>query len=350
MSKGWKGNFFEDFELDKRVPCPTPRTVTAGDVSAYVAFTGDRTARFCGPDGLVHPLVTFHLVLGQTVRQISLNARANLGYAGMRWLAPVRVGDTISTHFEIIGLKENSSRTSGIAWVRTEAVNQRDEVVLSYVRWVMVRKRGKEPTAYLEDPVIPEVPKSVSPGELAVHTNPMPRPDETGGRFAFEDYQAGERVFHYDGMTVNSSDHMSFTRLFQNSAKVHFDGVLTDGRPLVYGGVPISYGYAQALNGFENRLGICAVNGGAHSNPVYTGDTLFSFTDVSACEDLGSNSPVGALRLRLVVVKNEDPSAKGDDFLIQEPHPDKPGRKRHHQNVVLDLDFWELVPKREHLG
>lgn len=341
-NKGWKGNFFEDFELGAKLPCPTPRTITAGDVSNYVAFTGDRTPRFCGPAGLVHPLITFHTVLGQTVRQISLNARANLGYADMRWLTPVTVGDTITTSIELVGLKENSSRTTGIAWVRTVAQNQRGETVLSYTRWVMVKKRGDAATAYLENPTVPQLPKAVSADSLQVHTQAMPVAAATGGRYSFADYSVGERVFHYDGLTVNSSDHMSFTRLFQNSAKVHFDEILTGGKPLVYGGIPVSYGYAQSYNGFENRLGIAALNGGSHSNPAYTGDTIYSFTDVLETADVSPD--VGALRLRLVCVKNQDPSAV-DGFEIQVDNPKKPGRKKYSGNVILDLDFWELIAK-----
>ena len=91
---------------------------------------------------------------------------------------------------------------------------------------------------------------------------------------------------------------MMFTRLFQNSCEGALrQAIATDGKPLVYGGFPISHGYAQAFNGFENRIGIAAINGGTHANPVYTGDTLYSFTDVLETQKLTDD--VGALRLRL---------------------------------------------------
>jgi 2-methylfumaryl-CoA hydratase len=348
MGKGWQGNFFEDFELGASTPCPTPRVVTTGDLSNYIALTGDRTPRFCSGEGLVHPLITFHLVLGQTVRQISLNARANLGYANMVWPTPLRINDIISTEIKVVGLKENSTGTTGIAWVETVGRNQDEQVVLSYTRWVMVKKRGAEATPYLDAPVVPTLPKSVSVDALPRRSGaPLPKPAHTGGRWAFEDYEVGERVLHYDGMTVNHSDHMSFTRLFQNSAKVHFDEVLTEGKPLVYGGVPVSYGYAQAFNGFENRLGICALNGGAHANPIYAGDTIYSFTEVLETADLGDESRVGALRLRLVCVKNAAPD-ESTPVMIEDPK--RPGKQQHNPSVVLDFDFWELMPKRAHLG
>ncbi|MCB9519553.1 MAG: MaoC family dehydratase N-terminal domain-containing protein [Myxococcales bacterium] len=340
-SKGWRGNFFEDFAVGQELVCPTPRTITAGDVATYIALTGDRTPTYCGPSGRVHPLVTFHAVFGQTVRQISLNARANLGYADVRWGAPVFVGDTLTTRQVILGLRENSSRETGIVYVRAEGRNQRGETVLSFARWVMIRKSGEAATAFLDAPVIPELPASVSPSSLSVDPEAIAPAAATGGRWRFDDYAVGERIFHLDGMLVNPSDHMSLTRLFQNSAKVHFDGHAMDGRPLVYGGVVISHGYAASFNGLENRVGIAAINAGTHANPTYAGDTLYALTDVVGAEALSDR--VGALRLRMVVVKNQDPTR--DEFSPDVPDPKRPDRTKLHPSVVLDLDYWDLLSR-----
>jgi 2-methylfumaryl-CoA hydratase len=345
VQKGWQGNFFEDFEVGQRIPCPPPRRITEGDVASYIALTGDRTPAYCGVGSWIHPLVTFHTVFGQTVRPISLNARANLGYAGIIWGAPVSVGDTLTTSLEVVGLKENSNRQTGVVYVRTVGVNQWGEEVLSYWRWVMVKKRGDAATPWLDAPVVPELPGQVEPAALRL---PPFRPGsaaETGARFAFEDYTVGERVLHHDGMTVNPSDHMAFTRLFQNSAKVHFDARLMDGRPLVYGGVVISHCYAMALNGFEARQGIAGINGGSHVSPVYAGDTLYALSEVLAVDPLG-DAPVGAVRVRLVGIKNLDPASDPAGFPLRVDDPKGPGKKVPNPALVLDLDFWELVAKR----
>lgn len=342
--KGWQGNFFEDFELGQELACPTPRTVTSGDVSTYIALTGDRTPVYCGPSGQVHPLVVFHTVFGQTVRYISLNARANLGYAGIRWAAPVVLGDTLRMDIKIVGLRENSNGKTGIVYVENTARNQRDEVVMTFWRWVMIKKRDiTTSTKWLENPVVPELPKQVEAKDLFVNPAVIPTARETVSELKFGDYKAGERILHYDGQTLNHSDHMSFTRLFQNSAKVHFDAQLTGGKPLIYGGVPISIGYAMALNGLNNRLGMAAINSGAHVGPVYSGDTLYAFTDVVECVEL--DDKVGALRLRMIVLKNLDPASfeNPDDFVVQSK--DEKGRMRHHESVILDLDYWELVAR-----
>lgn len=339
MQKGWTGNYFEDFEVGARWTCPIPRTMRSGITAAYVALTGDRTPVYCGPSGRVHPLVSFHSIFGQTVRQISLNARANLGYADIRWTGPVSLGDTLSCELEIIGLKENSSGTTGVVWVKNTGRNDAGDTVLTFYRWVMVKKRGTDPTPYKDAPVVPTLPKEVAAEDLWVDTDLIPDSETTGGRWTFGDYEVGERVQHFDGMVVNPSDHMALTRLFQNSAKVHFDAHAMDGKPLVYGGVIISHAYASAFNGFENRLGIVAINSGAHANPTYADDTIYAWTDVLDTAEVADG--VGALRLRTVAVKNLDPSREEIPLMVD--NPKKPGRQKHHPNVVLDLDYWELM-------
>ena len=58
---------------------------------------------------------------------------------------PARPGDTLRSESEVIGLKQNSNGKTGVLYVRTRGLNQHDEVVMEYVRWVMVRKRGDGP-------------------------------------------------------------------------------------------------------------------------------------------------------------------------------------------------------------
>jgi 2-methylfumaryl-CoA hydratase len=336
MSKSFAGNYFEDFELHQHMPCPTPRTLGAGEIAQYIALTGDRTARFCGEDGRIHPLLLFHQVLGQTVRHVSLNAVANLGYAQLIFHLPAFSGDTIHTTAEVIGLKENSSGKAGIVWLRTIGRNSQGEELLSFVRWVMVRKRGSDPTPHLAAPVIPELSAAVRPDQLSLERlGDLPTEAQTGSRWRYSDYEVGECIHHHDGHTITPGDHMGFTRLFQNSARVHFDALQTQGQPLVFGGYPMSIGYAQMLNGLDNRVGLSAINSGTHAHPVHAGDTLYSMTEVRQMDPLG-DAPVGALRCRLIVCKNDNPA----------DHPEKtygPGREE--PSVVLDLDLWELVQK-----
>ena len=97
MSKTATGNFFEDFRIGQEIRHATPRTVTAGDAALYLAMTGSRFLQHCSdpfarsnglPAAPIEDLLTFHLVFGKTVADVSLNAVANLGYADGRFLGP----------------------------------------------------------------------------------------------------------------------------------------------------------------------------------------------------------------------------------------------------------------------
>ena len=85
------GNFFEDFRLDQEIVHATPRTITTGDVALYTGLFGSRFAvtsadafaeRLGLPRSPIDDVLVFHVVFGKTVPDISLNAVANLGYAG----------------------------------------------------------------------------------------------------------------------------------------------------------------------------------------------------------------------------------------------------------------------------
>jgi 2-methylfumaryl-CoA hydratase len=109
----------------------------------------------------------------------------------------------------------------------------------------------------------------------------------------------------------------------------------------VYGGHVISVAHALTFDGFENQVGIAAWNAGSHTNPTFAGDTLFAWSEVLDRIDIGRDD-VGALRLRLVGVKNIDPNV--EEVTLRAAGED--GRERYHPNVVLDLDYVALVPRR----
>src|SRR4029077_2318147 len=168
MVKTGTGNFFEDFRIGQVIRHATPRTLTAGDVALYCGLFGprfapqssDAFARAIGhPRSPIDDLLVFHVIFGKTVPDVSLNAVANLGYAECRFLAPVYPGDTLSAASEVIGLRENSNRASGVVYLRTMGRNQKGETVLEYVRWVMVRKR--DTMAAPPAPVVPKLAERV---------------------------------------------------------------------------------------------------------------------------------------------------------------------------------------------
>ena len=144
------GNFFEDYSVGQILTHAVPRTVKMGERALYHAlypsrhalYSSDQFAQDCGlPFSPLDDMIAFHVVFGKSVPDVSLNAVANLGYAQGRWLLPVWPGDTLRSQSEVIGLKQNSNGKTGVVYVRTTGLNQHDEPVMEYVRWVMVRKR-----------------------------------------------------------------------------------------------------------------------------------------------------------------------------------------------------------------
>jgi 2-methylfumaryl-CoA hydratase len=347
MAKTQTGNFFEDFRLGQRLAHATPRTLTQGDAALYQALYGSRFAlqssdvfaRALGyPRAPLDDLLVFHTLFGKSVPDVSLNAVANLGYAEGRFLKPVFAGATLSAVSEVIGLKENSNRQTGVVTIRTEGFDETGAKILSYVRWVMVKKR--DPGAAVCDTHVPELADAVAPGALALPEADFAKFDfaASGSAHGWEDYAPGEKIDHVDGMTVEEAEHMMAARLYQNTARVHFNQFSEAGgrfgRRLIYGGHVISLARALSFNGLANAVAIAAINGGRHVNPLFAGDTVFAWSQVLDKAELRKD--LGALRLRLVGTKNL-PCA---DF------PDRDDEGRYPGEIILDFDYWALMPRR----
>ncbi len=344
------GNFFEDFRLGQKIVHATPRTLTSGDAALYTALYGSRFALQSAdtfaqalgyPRSPLDDLLVFHTVFGKTVPDISLNAVANLGYAEGRFVKPVYPGDTVIAYSEVIGLRENSNRQSGVVYVRTQGLNENtNEEVLSYVRWVMIRKRDIE--AKVGESHVPSLADALTVTELVIPEFDGKRFDYflSGSHHKWDDYEISEKIDHVDGITVEEAEHMLATRLYQNTARVHFnqytEGRGRFGRRLIYGGHVISLARAISFNGLANAVSILAINGGRHVNPLFAGDTVFAWSEVRDKAELPGRSDCGALRLRLVATKN----------FPCESFPDRDAGGQYPDNVILDFDYWAMMPRR----
>ncbi|EAQ44414.1 hypothetical protein MED193_10508 [Roseobacter sp. MED193] len=337
------GRFFEDYALGDVITHAVPRTVSGGERALYHAlyparhalYSSDEFARRSGlPKAPLDDLAAFHIVFGKTVPDVSLNAVANLGYAEGRWLLPVYEGDTLRSESEVIGVKQNSNGKSGVVYVRTKGLNQRDETVMEYVRWVMVRKGNLDAPA--PETVLPDLAKVIPADQLVVPAGLDFSGydfDLAGEAHSWGDYAVGETINHVDGVTIEEAEHMLATRLWQNTAKVHFDNTARpDGTRLIYGGHVISMARALSFNGLANAQIIVGLNGGAHANPCLSGTTIRAWSEV--LDKAETDAPgVGAIRLRLVATKGGEPFAlKGEDG-------------KYLPEVLLDLDYWALMPK-----
>ena len=336
------GNFFEDYSVGQILTHAVPRTVKMGERALYHAlyparhalYSSDQFAQDCGlPFSPLDDMIAFHVVFGKSVPDVSLNAVANLGYAQGRWLLPVWPGDTLRSQSEVIGLKQNSNGKTGVVYVRTTGLNQHDEPVMEYVRWVMVRKRDADAPAPVT--VVPNLPEAIAASELVIpegldFTNY--NFDLAGEPHRWGDYAVGEKIDHIDGVTIEEAEHMMATRLWQNTAKVHFDtSARPDGSRLIYGGHVISMARALSFNGLANAQMVVGLNGGAHANPCLSGDTIRAWTEVLDKSETSAPG-VGALRLRLVATKGGAPfELRGEDG-------------KYLPTVLLDLDYWALIP------
>jgi len=342
MAKTNAGRFFEDYTVGEVLHHAVPRTVSGGERALYhmlyparhALYSSDQFAQNCGLDqSPLDDMIAFHIIFGKTVPDVSLNAVANLGYAQGRWLAPVWPGDTLRSQSEVIGLKQNSNGKTGVVYVRTTGFNQDDTPVLEYVRWVMVRKSNLDAPA--PETLVPELPKALGADELVIPKGlDFSKYDFAlaGEAHRWSDYEIGEQIDHVDGVTIEEAEHMMATRLWQNTAKVHFDtSARPDGSRLIYGGHVISMARALSFNGLANAQMVVGLNGGAHANPCLSGDTIRAWSQV--LDKAPTNAPgVGAIRLRLVATKGGDAfKLKGEDG-------------KYLPDVLLDLDYWALMP------
>ena len=342
MAKTNPGRFFEDYSIGQVIEHAVPRTVSGGERALYHAlyparhalYSSDEFARGCGlPSAPLDDLAAFHLVFGKTVPDVSLNAVANLGYAQGRWLKPVYAGDTLRSVSEVIGLKQNSNGKTGVVYVRTRGLNQHDDVVMEYVRWVMVRKNNLDAPA--PETVVPDLKAALDVSDLVIPSGlDFTDYDFTlaGEPYRWGDYAIGEIIDHVDGVTIEEAEHMLATRLWQNTAKVHFDATFRpDGQRLIYGGHVISMARALSFNGLANAQIIVGLNSGAHANPCFAGDTIKAWSEVLDHAETDA-AGVGAIRLRLVATKGSHPKTLKNDSGKYDP------------DVLLDLDYWALMP------
>ena len=248
-------------------------------------------------------------------------------------------GDTISARSEVIGLKENSNGKTGVVYVRSIATNQHDEMIVDYKRWGRAHKR--DALALAPDATVPDFKKALAPDDM--HIPDGLRFDDydavlAGSTDLWGAYEVGEKIDHVDGLSVEEAEHMMATRLYQNTAKVHFnqftEGQGRFGRRLMYGGHVISLARALTFNGLGNAFLIAAINGGRHVAPCFGGDTVFAWSEVLECVELDGRSDLGGLRLRTIATKDL-PCASFPG----------PADKGYDEGVVLDLDYWVLMPK-----
>jgi itaconyl-CoA hydratase len=155
LKEGWRGRFFEDFQVGDIYEHPLGRTVTTTDNMWFTLLTQNTAPihidhNYASQTEFGRPLVdstfTLALVTGQSVTDVSQNVFANLGWDEVRLPAPVFEGDTIYSRSEVLEKRESRSRSNvGIVTVKTTGYNEEGATVIAFKRTLMVYKRGHAP-------------------------------------------------------------------------------------------------------------------------------------------------------------------------------------------------------------
>jgi acyl dehydratase len=153
--RGWEGRFYEDFEVGDLYKHFPGRTVIEADNVWFTLLTMNTHPLHFNTDYasrtefglcLVNSALTLSIVTGMSVKDVSQNAFANLGWEEVKLPHPLFVGDTLYAESEVLSKRESKSNPDvGIITVRTRGYKQDSATVIEFKRTVMVYKKGKLP-------------------------------------------------------------------------------------------------------------------------------------------------------------------------------------------------------------
>jgi itaconyl-CoA hydratase len=149
------GRYFEDFVVGHIYEHRPGRTITDQDNIWFTLLTMNTHPlhfdyEFAAKTEFKKPLIasplTVAILVGMSVSDVSQKAVANLGWNDITMTHPLFPGDTLYGETEVLEKRESKSRPEqGIVTVKTIGKNQHGDVVCSFVRKVLVWKRGFGP-------------------------------------------------------------------------------------------------------------------------------------------------------------------------------------------------------------
>ncbi|MGM7669231.1 MaoC family dehydratase [Microbacterium sp. A93] len=139
-----RGSYLEKFEVGQEYEHHWGRTLDIGDSTLFSTslayflplYLNEEFAQHEGhPSRPINPFLVLCTVVGVSVEDLSESAGPFLGIEECEFLAPVYAGDTLRAHSVVLETRVSASRPGrGIVTWRTTGYNQRDEVVVTYVR------------------------------------------------------------------------------------------------------------------------------------------------------------------------------------------------------------------------
>lgn len=301
------GPYFDELTVGQVFDGAPRMTLTEGAAALHQSILGDRlrlaldvvlAEAVTGSRGLLaHPGLVTDVAIGQSTLATG-RVKANLFYRGLTFHHYPKLGDTLTTTTEVVGLRQNAAKEgrapTGLAALRMTTTDQRDRLVLDFHRCAML-------------PMSPGVSDAGCHDDLTligtddVQTDPARAFDGT----AFRAQVPGPHVTpELEGARYRSSADIvssapELARLTLNIAATHHDWRIS-GRRLVYGGHTIGLALAQATRALPNLATVTGWKSCDHTGPVYEGDTVYSDLHVEGVSLLPEGRG-GILDIRSVV-------------------------------------------------
>jgi acyl dehydratase len=211
--------YFEDFPLGE-VKTTREITLSQDDIVAY-ASRYDAQDFHTDPEAAKQSFVGTLIASGwhscsiqmRLIAEDFLLDAAAMGAPGIeevKWLRPVKPGDTLRTRRTVIETRESRSRPEmGLVRFRFELLNQEDQPVMEQVNWIMFVRRGF-PFSLPEGDWLAHSPRYERPAAESPLEIPAEAPE--AARF-FEDIEVGRR-FELGSLVFTPDEITAFARSF----------------------------------------------------------------------------------------------------------------------------------------
>jgi acyl dehydratase len=312
-----EGPYFDDLAVGDVFDTAPALTLTPGRAAVHQSILGSRlrlsldehlSRRVAGAT-LADPALVWDVAIGQST-MVTRRVVANLFYRGLAFHRIPALGDTLYTRTEVVGLKQNASRPTGLAALRITTRDHEDRLVLDFWRCAMLPLSSPgRLTGRADDLSLIGGPADVTP-LLSMVTKwnlqhfAVPEPDSIA---------PGNRWTLRAGDVVGSAPELA--RLTLNLAHVHHDAFSQPTGRLVYGGHTIGLALAQVTRTLPDLITVAGWHGCDHTGPVREGDTLVSDISVSDVQEVTPG--VRSLTLRVqVAVRGRESADKVLDWTL----------------------------------
>jgi len=142
--------YYEDFEVGRSFTTPR-RTITEADIINFAGVSGDFHALHTDAiyaentmfgERVAHGLLTISIVTGLWMRLgiFEENLIAFYGVEGLRWIRPVKAGDTIWAKLTV-GTKRDKDKSSGVIVFKNEVYKQDGTLVAVFDALLLIKKK-----------------------------------------------------------------------------------------------------------------------------------------------------------------------------------------------------------------